>query len=35
MNETETGEYVYEICGERFEAEQELERHIRDLGLVH
>jgi DNA-directed RNA polymerase subunit RPC12/RpoP len=34
MNETTSGEYVCEICGERFETEAELERHVHDAGIV-
>jgi DNA-directed RNA polymerase subunit RPC12/RpoP len=33
MNE-ETGEYVCGICGERFDTEEELERHVHDVGIV-
>jgi len=32
--DTEASEYVCEACEKAFETEAELERHIRDVGLV-
>jgi len=34
MTETESDEVVCDICGETFESERELERHVHDVGLV-
>ena len=34
MNGTESEEYVCTVCGERFETEDELVRHVHDAGIV-
>ncbi len=32
--DTETTDYVCEACEKRFETEAELERHVRNVGIV-
>lgn len=33
-DDTDAEEYVCEACGESFESEEALERHVREVGLV-
>lgn len=34
-SQTEEEDHACTACGKSFESEAELERHVRDIGLVH